>query len=443
MPTPPPSGALAAYVDQRGRALWRAAWLLVGEPDDADRAERLVADALRRAGRRAHLTDGSADAAAPLVRDGLVAALPRHRPAPRDARDPADPADAVDRALAARPRRDVPRTPDLAGLLAEATRRARRGRRARVAGALAVAATVAVAVPLAPRWVEGSRPVAAVGEAPTGSVVEVSTGCRTRADGELDHPDFLLGEAAWARFCVVGGSYPRPIGSALVPDALLTDGAATLVRGWQRAAGSDEPCRPTPSATKLAVQVGFEDGTVAEVYGETSACAAYTRPAPSARVVPGGQVYRELMTALAAQESPAGASGSTTAPSCPAAAPEAAGPVTDGPATGLTATAAAAAVLCTYDPADGLGAAPRSTALRATDAERVRVLALGAFDPMPGACTPDPAAPAHAVVVAGRDGATYEIGLDRGACDAVSVDADRLGVSPALAAALTALAAGS
>ncbi|MBC9732545.1 hypothetical protein [Nocardioides marmotae] len=315
-------------------------------------------------------------------------------------------------------------------------------RRARVAGAVAVVAALAVAVPLAPRWVEASRPEAPLAAPGT---VEVSTECRTRADGGLDHPDFLLGDASWARFCVVGGSYPRPIGSALVPDTVLSDGAAALVGGWQRSEGPVGPCRPTPSATKFAVQVGFDDGTVAEVYGETSECAAYTRPGPGTRVVPGGRVFRELMTALALEESggSGGAGGSVApapSPTCPAAPPALPSAITRRPATGLAATGVAEAVVCRYDRP---GADPVGTPLRPTEAERVRLLALGAFDPTPPACTPDPGAASYVVLLAGHDGATYDLGLAGGDCDAVRLDDQRLGTSPALATALAGLAAGT
>ncbi|MDN4173288.1 hypothetical protein QWY28_10070 [Nocardioides sp. SOB77] len=311
--------------------------------------------------------------------------------------------------------------------------------RARVAAAVAVVAAVAVAVPLAPRWVESSRPEAVLADPGT---VEVSTECRSRADGGLDHADFLLGEAAWVRFCVVGGSYPRPIGSALVPETVLAEGAASLVRGWQRTEGRGGPCRPTPSATKFAVQVGFDDGTVAEVYGETSACAAYTRPAPGSRVVAGGQVYRELMTALALEATGTDPTGSVTPGTlaCPAAPPPIPSSTTRRPVTGLTATGVAEALVCRYDYP---GAEPAATTLRATEAERVRVLALGAFDPSPPACTPDPGAAAYVVLLAGRDGAAYDLGLAGDECDAVGLEGQRIGASPALAAALAGLAAGT
>ncbi|MDN4160935.1 hypothetical protein [Nocardioides abyssi] len=315
------------------------------------------------------------------------------------------------------------------------------GRRARVAGAVAVVVAAAVVVPLAPRWVDASRPETRLA-AP--EVVEVSTECRSRADGGIDHTDFLLGEAAWVRFCVVGASYPRRIGSALVPDAVLAEGAASLVRAWQRTDGRAGPCRPTPSATKFAVQVGFDDGTVAEVFGETSECPAYTRPAPATRVVAGGRVYRDLMTALALDAGSGEDSGPDSEvgsePSCPAAAPAFPEAVTRDPTTGLTGTGVATAVVCRYD-APGL--APVATALRPSEAERVRVLALGAFDPTPPSCTPDPGAPAYVAVLVGRDASTYEVGLDAAACAAARLNDQRIGVSPALATALAGLAVGA
>lgn len=315
-----------------------------------------------------------------------------------------------------------------------ATPRGRWRGRARVALALGVFGAVAVVVPLAPGWVEDSRP--ATTGAP--SVVEVSTDCRTRTGGEIDHADFLLGEAAWARFCDVGGSYPRDLGSALVPDTVLTEDVATLVRGWQRAGPRSGACPRTPSATKFAVQVGFDDGTVSEVYGETSECPAFTRPGPSARVVAGGRVYRELMTALAVQAdaAPTGTGRELDCPPVPARMPLT---TTREPQTDLTGTGVARAVLCAYEPG---GSDPTGVELRPTEAERVRALSLGAFAPEPRqTCPSDDAAPSYVVLVAGRDGATYEIGLSGPDCNGVRIDDQRLGSSPALASALADLAA--
>lgn len=315
-------------------------------------------------------------------------------------------------------------------------RSARWVRRARVAAAGAVVVTAAIVVPLAPRWVEASRPGPDLSPP---EVVEVSTECRSRAEGELDHPDFLLGDAAWARFCVVGGSYPLKIGSALVPDAVLAEGAASLVRGWQRTDGQGGPCRPTLSATKFAVQVGFDDGTVAEVFGETSECPAYTRPGSAVRVVAGGRVFRDLMTALALEAGAADAP-STVEPGCPDSPPDLPAGITRRPTTDLVGTGVAAAVVCRYD---GPGARPVAAPLRPSDAERVRVLALGAFDPTPPRCTPDPGAAAYLARLVGRDGTTYDVGLAGAECDAVHLDDQRIGVSPALATALAGLAGGT
>uniref|UniRef100_UPI003F4BA4F2 hypothetical protein n=1 Tax=Nocardioides sp. SYSU DS0663 TaxID=3416445 RepID=UPI003F4BA4F2 len=318
---------------------------------------------------------------------------------------------------------------------ARARRRARVVRGSRALGAVSVFAALAVLVPLAPGWVEQQRP-GGVGDAL--DVVEVSTECRPRTASGLNHGDFLLGEAAWARFCGVGRYYPVDIGSALVPDVALTEGAASLVRGWQEIRPRSGPCRTTPSATKFSVQVGFDDGTVTELYGETSACPAFVRRSPGYRVVPGGQVYRELMSAIAAQESGA-PTGPTTGLTCPTDPPGVTGPRARRLETDLVVTGVAAAVLCSYDPA--YGAAPVQAELRPAEGERVRVLALGAFDPEPPACTGDPLARSYVALLAGHDGATHAVTLDGTRCGALAIDGERLGTSPALTTALARLAA--
>lgn len=269
--------------------------------------------------------------------------------------------------LMQRMRDGVPDAPDLDGLAerAETDARQHRGRRRGVAMA-AVATVTAVAI-VAPRVIDRSDPPLRGTERPP------LTDTLCVGPGNLDHEDFTQGTAEYVRFC------PAPPtsewGAALVPFDVLVNGAAQLVASWQddvQAYPETVSCPYDPWATEFRVQIGFSDGTVEQLGGQTNSCLAHAF-AGEVGVWDGSRISSSLMTELAAQvRGPSGPD--RTDLTCP---PEL-GDIADGPEVGApTKFFAREGLVCEYE----FGSLASSGPLSAESSEKVRLTALGQWRP--------------------------------------------------------------
>lgn len=283
--------------------------------------------------------------------------------------------------LSDRLRDAVPEPPDLTGLAgrAEATaRRRRRHRRTAVVAAAAIAVVAAVATPflVADRGGVSAGPDPATASPRTPAPDPTPPGPADCADRPSVHGDFATGTATWVRFCPLGGD------AALVSDQVLTDGIAGLVDGWRSrlSTGYAHSCPAVLGAVGFRIRVGFADGTVSVIRGDTGACAGAVGQHQGLEGV--ASVFDELTRGLAAAAAEGVPAGEPTTPlRCPARAgdvpvtsnssspPADAGPLLDLPATG--------GVVCRYS-AEAAPVSHRS--LDAETAESVRVALAGSFD---------------------------------------------------------------
>ena len=274
----------------------------------------------------------------------------------------------------------VPPPPDLLEIAhrAEHTARARRTRRRTTVGALAAAAAVLAAVAVPSLLPDPSAPQSAAPDLGATCVPTLS----------LDHPDLASGRAVWARFCappVLQDELER--GGAVVPFTTLRTGVSDLVRGWSQPAD----CPSVFGARTFSIQVGYADGSVALLSGDT-ACAS----AP----------YQGLMAALAGNIDPSAERASLECPpSLPAGEDLGRRDVLDG----LAETAVRGGLLCRYR--DDMALAGSPVALSAAEAERVRSTALGGFQRIRQLRCRVDAPRDYAVLLAGADGQVWSVSV--------------------------------
>jgi len=273
-------------------------------------------------------------------------------------------------------RRAVPDPPDLT-VVARHAERAARARRTRLRGALAGAAAVvllATAVGV-PRWMAGDDEVpgpSTSGPTDRATAPASDSGCGR----DVDHDDFGTGTAVWVRFCVLQQGRDRrgpPAQYAIVPTGVLTDGAEALVSAWRQRVGQVHGCPFAFGRTGFRVAIGFADGTVSRIDGETGPCPASVTPG-GGLVEDAGSVYDGLMRALAAEPD-----STPPALSCPAQPPSEAS--RDTSLTALASEAPSAALVCHYGPDHALsGEEP----LDLTHADELRIATLSSFYPVSG-----------------------------------------------------------
>lgn len=164
--------------------------------------------------------------------------------------------------LSERLRAAVPEAPDLHDLATRAKAQGRRRRTvSRSLGAAAVAAVVAAAI-VVPTALRGgdSKP------APAPTPGEVPQ-CVDQSDVDTD--DLLSGTATWVRFCARDDGQT---GIARFPEGAVTgELAARMVANFGEVLDDDSECLGETNRS-YRIQVGFEDGTVAQRDDSTGTC---------------------------------------------------------------------------------------------------------------------------------------------------------------------------
>jgi hypothetical protein len=298
-------------------------------------------------------------------------------------------------------RSSVPEPPDLDGLAEVAVRRAHRTRARRLTAVAAGAAVAVSAVLLGPAAVDRGADSSTSVESPGSTPADTS--CRAdTADDQVDEP-----QAVYVRFCPTDGR------GAIVPDVILTRGAAELADALPQRYEQNLGLCVLESRNPFRIQVGYDDGTSRTITNNQSRC---------------GGTYDLVMRAVAAQESAGLPPGDDLGPICPPVVPRGSadpslrldpGTPSNDPFVVLPVRAAA---LCTSS-----GTEPVRQALSPEQGEDLRIAVLENYNRAITRCA-TPAGPLVRFVLTLADGSTHTVETDSG-CRPVSVDGTYVGLA--------------
>lgn len=316
----------------------------------------------------------------------------------------------------------VPEPPDLPDRAARAESLARqriRHQRTTMAGLAAIAVVLVVLIPqLVDRSPDHStgRPVGSPDTTPTATVDTPTTStdeieCVPAKDAH--HVDPSEGTAVWLRFCASPGTQTQ--WAQVPPDALTSN--LGFVNGWTL--GFQHSC-PFALSQEFRIQVGYADGSTAQIRGRTDSCQAGTG-VTTATKASGSQIYADAMSAFGRAYAADFDEVPTPAPSrCPNSLGLPGETDIDGPSTSLDVgmampLTATSGLLCFWH---GSARPPGHATLGLEQAETLRIQ-MHAVPPGVARCRLGPKVPSFTVILQDKTGTRRTFSVDAANCGAV------------------------